>query len=365
MKLLRLLGLCVGAVMVLGVFHLTHFPSPLQRCTPDEVTQLTESLPVYQPTSMRGYVRLQDDQFVLNGHAFDVRGVNYYPVRYPWRRFFTMNRDEVEFELDLLREAGFNTLRVFLWYVPLFQCEADGVVPEHPAFLAFDAFIHAAAARDFRLIVTLHDEPDLTDYPLYSDPAHTRAQTAYLLKRYRNERAILAWDIRNEGDIDYGSRDVFGGGFSRNEVLAWLESVSSLIREHAPNHLITAGWMTYAEDTAPFVDFISFHHWWDANDLRRRIIDLRRKTDKPILLQEVGYSSLTRSLTDQRDSLQQALVTAESENLLGWMVWAAFDFPRDATCYPAPCLSPDNMEHYFGLWTSDYQPKPALEALPD
>ncbi|MCU0465437.1 MAG: hypothetical protein MUF38_12825, partial [Anaerolineae bacterium] len=156
----------------------------------------------------------------------------------------------------------------------------------------------------------------------------------------------------------------FGGRFQRQQVLTWLESVAPLVREGAPNHLITAGWMAYAGDTAPFVDFISFHHWWDAADLRRRIVALRRETDKPILLQEVGYSSLNVTLDGQRDSLREALTTAEDEGLLGWMVWAAFDFPRDATCYPAPCLSPDNMEHYFGLWTADYQPKPALDALP-
>jgi hypothetical protein len=351
--------------VVLGVFYLTHSPPPLQHCSPDEIRHLTDLLPMYRPTDMVGYVVLNDNYFEVDGRSYFVRGVNYYPARYPWRRFFTMDRNEVDFELDLLREAGFNTLRVFLWYVPLFQCEANGAVPEHPAFLAFDSFIHVAAERGFRLIVTLHDEPDLTDYPLYTNPSHTRAQTTYILNRYREERAILAWDIRNEGDIDYGSRDVFGGGFFRDDVLAWGASTSALIHQYAPHHLITAGWMTYAEDTAPFVDFISFHHWWDAADLSRRIVELRRKTDKPILLQEVGYSSLTRSLVEQHDSLRQTLATAEEERLLGWMIWAAFDFPRDATCYPAPCLSPDNMEHYFGLWTVDYLPKPVINALPD
>lgn len=362
---MRLLPLWIGLAALLGVIGIGRpGESPLQTCTPDEVRQLTESLPPYISTDTVGYVRLGGDSFMVNGAPFAVRGVNYYPARYPWRRFFTMDMAEVSAELDLLQQTGFNTLRVFLWYVPLFQCEGNGAVPEHPAFLAFDAFIHAAAERGFRLIVTLHDEPDLTEYPLYSDPPHTRAQTAYLLRRYRDERAILAWDIRNEGDIDYGSRDLFGGRFQRQEVLNWLESVAPLVHDGAPNHLITAGWMAYAEDTAPFVDFISFHHWWDAADLRRRIVALRRETDKPILLQEVGYSSLNVTLDGQRDSLREALITAEEEGLLGWMVWAAFDFPRDATCYPAPCLSPDNMEHYFGLWTADYQPKPALDALP-
>jgi hypothetical protein len=53
----------------------------------------------------------------------------------------------------------------------------------------------------------------------------------------------------------------------------------------------------------------------------------------------------------------------EAENLLGWLVWAAFDFPLDATCIRPACPSQDNAEHHFGLWFPDYTPKPVIEWL--
>jgi hypothetical protein len=103
-----------------------------------------------------------------------------------------------------------------------------------------------------------------------------------------------------------------------------------------------------------YVDFISFHHWSDVIQLRERIEEMRARTRLPILLEEVGYSTFVMSPTEQRTALELARETAQTEGLLGWLIWAAFDFPRDATCYPSPCVSEDNAEHHFGIWTEDY-----------
>ncbi|MBK9125109.1 MAG: cellulase family glycosylhydrolase [Chloroflexi bacterium] len=336
---------------------------PLQSCTPVERAAIFAQVPDYMPSQTAEFVRLTEGRFTVSSEPYDVRGVNYYPALFPWRRFLTADVDEVGREFALLSDAGFNTLRLFLWHEALFQCEADGAVPEPQGLLKLDALIRLAAEHGFRLILTLHDLPDLDHYRLYDDHAHTRAQTAYLAQRYRDERAILAWDLRNEGDIDYGSQATFGGRFPRDAVLDWLGGTAAIVRDHAPEHLVTAGWLYHAEDTAPYVDFISFHHWWDAADLERRIRELRTRTGLPILLQEVGYSTFERSEAEQARLLGAALDTAERAGLLGWMVWAAFDFPPDVTCFPAPCLSALNAEHFFGLWSADYRPKAAVDAV--
>lgn len=335
-------------------------PATLHVCPAEIVAQLQSALPPYSPTDIAPYITLRDGQFYAGDQPYFARGVNYYPARFPWRRFLSAEMSEVERELDLLQGAGFNTLRVFLWYEALFQCENEGAVPEAQGFLRFEAVLHAAAARGFRLIVTLNDMPDLINHPLYNNPAYNREQTAFILRRYRDEAAVLAWDLRNEGDIDY-SED--RGSFEREQVLNWLGNTANLAREIAPNHLITAGWLNDAFSTAPYVDFISFHHWWDATRLRERIAEIRANTDLPVLLEEVGYSTFERSQDAQRDLLASARQTAEREGLLGWLVWAAFDFPLDATCFPPPCTSPNNQEHYFGVWTVDYEPKSGLSAL--
>jgi hypothetical protein len=55
--------------------------------------------------------------------------------------------------------------------------------------------------------------------------------------------------------------------------------------------------------------------------------------------------------------LQQALTTSDQNNLLGWLVWTAFDFAP-------PAGQPATVEHSFGLWHLDLSPKPALQSLP-
>jgi hypothetical protein len=339
-------------------------PPPLATCSDDEIAAALAALPAYQPTDDMAFVGLGEGSFVVEDAPFAPRGINYYPSRYPWRRFLLeTDAPTLEYELDLLQSAGLNTLRVFLWHEALFQCSGSGAVPVAAVFRRFDEFIRLAAARGFRLIVTLNDLTDLVDYPLYNSPAHSVAQTAFIVERYRQEPAILAWDLRNEGDIDYGSNNANTPRFPRQTVLDWLARTSAQVRALQPQQLITAGWYLDAEATAPHVDFISFHHWFDAASMIERIMQMRAVTDKPILLQEFGYSVQRMSEADQARTIAEIIAISEQQGLMGWLIWTAFDFPIDRSCYPSPCLSPDNAEHYFGLWRTDYTPKPAVTVI--
>ncbi|MBL8165048.1 MAG: glycosyltransferase family 39 protein, partial [Anaerolineae bacterium] len=322
------------------------------------------TLPTYEPAMTSTFVTLRDGQFAVGDTTFTARGVNYYPLHYPWRRFLTQaDVTEVARELVLLRTAGFNTLRLFLWNAALFACPERSAIPIPDAFARLDAIIREAAGQGFRLIITLNDLPDLTNAPLYDNPPHVQAQTRLIIERYRDEAAVLAWDVRNEGDIDYGSISASGAKFERGVVLDWLAQTAAFVRGLDSNHLITAGWLHDSGATAPYVDFVSFHHWEDAARMRERLAEIRAATDKPVLLQEFGFSTFRVSEDEQARLLSEVSAAAEAEGLLGWLIWTAFDFPLDATCTPPACPSTDNAEHHFGLWRTDYTPKPALEVV--
>jgi hypothetical protein len=309
------------------------------------------------------FVRAEGDHLLLDGEPFYVRGVNYYPRHAPWHRFLEQaDPAEMAAELDLIQAAGFNTLRVFLWYDVLFICEPEHAIPNETGFATVDELIRLARDRNLRLIVTLNDLPDLHFRPLYTDWARYDAQTIYIVRRYRNEPAILAWDLRNEGDLDYGARGD-AAPFSQEEVMTWLAHISQLVRENDPYHLITAGWWGDPGITAPYVDVLSFHHWGEADELAARIEAYRQYAAQPLLLQEVGYHSWAEAPQEPRDAAAQAdilgrvIATAEEQGIAGWLIWTAFDFaPEDG--------APLHYEHFFGLWTVDLTPKPALEALP-
>jgi hypothetical protein len=362
-KGLILLAAC--ALPILLALQSTLPASPLlATCSADAVATAHAATPAYEPVGTGEFVRVTGRSLMLGDAPFVVRGFNYYPQRYPWRRFLTeADLASVERELDLLRAHDANTLRLFLWHDALFQCPGSGAVPQPEAFARLDAIMHAAIERGFYLNLTLHDLPDLTDYPLYDDPPHSRAQRAYIVERYRDEPGILAWDVRNEGDIDYGSNNLLNIRAPRERVLAWLDMATAHVRSLDPNHLVTAGWFTDQEATIPYVDFVSFHHWGDASEFVQRVQRTRAATDKPILLQEFGYSTQRMSEGEQVRVIDEIVHFAGEYELAGWMIWTAFDFEIDRTCYPSPCVSPDNAEHYFGLWRRDGTPKPAVEVV--
>lgn len=322
------------------------------------------TLPDYQPASNQPFMHIADDQFMAGDEPYPVYGINYYPSQYPWRRFLReMNLDDVQIEMEMMQDIGINTLRIFLWNEALFQCDGGSIQPVESAFTRLDGFIALAHDYDFRLIVTLNDMPDLAD--LYDNPEHIQEQTRLIISRYLDEPAILAWDLRNEGDIDYGSRNILEVQVPRIQVLGWLRDTSELVRSIDNNHLLTAGWLNEAHSTAAYVDFLSFHHWTGADDLLPRIREIQLASSKPILLQEVGFSTHPNVVTEavQAEALDAIFQMTDEQDLLGWMVWTAFDFPITATCYPSPCQSPDNLEHYFGIWHVDYSPKPALDVV--
>jgi hypothetical protein len=336
---------------------------PPERCDPSVVTTAIQAMPVYTPMT-GSYVTISGERFALDGAPYPVHGAAYYPRDYPYQRFLTeADPQAMEAELDLLRSAGINTIRMFLWLDGLFTCPGNGAVPVVESFARLDALIAAASARSIRIIAVLNDLPDLSVYPLYSSPSHTQDQIGYVVERYANEPTIMAWDLRDSGDVDYRGIDGFGGSFPQEQVMTWLAETALLVRQRAPNQLITAGWRRDSEATIPVVDFVSFQHYGDINELRQRIANLQAATDKPILLAGVGYSTYTLDEDEQRTGLQLAMQATRTTGLAGWVIWMAFDLPLNRVCIEEGCTAEDSPNYHYGLWNTSYFPKLALDAV--
>jgi hypothetical protein len=334
-------------------------PEPLPTCSSQQIADTQAALPPYRPAGAGGFVKASGSGFTLDEMPFVIRGVNYYPPQAPWRHFLIDSTpDEFTHDLNLIQSAGLNAIRIFLWYGGLFACPGSGIVPNVAAFARLDSLFHAAAEHGLRVLVTLNDLPDLFQHPLYTEADLPAVQTDFIVMRYLNEPAILAWDLRNEGDIDY-----IRGYAHRSDVSAWLDRMSVDVRAHDPNHLITAGWEEDSGVTVEDVDFVSFHHWTTADALHSRVVALRAVTKKPIVVEEIGYSAATAGETNQADYLKDALQTAEADQVGGWIVWQAFDTLPQWACNPPDCPGADSAEYHFGLWRTDGSPKPAAQAV--
>jgi hypothetical protein len=341
-----------------ALIRLAALPSP----TPPACLSNAPLLPTPPPptaSESSQFITAQAGRLQLNGQPFVVRGVNYYPRQSPWERFFSQTDPaEMARELEVIQAAGFNTLRIFLPYQPLFTCQPDDAIPDEANFALLDSLFELAETHDLKLIVTLNDVPDLRFRPLYTDWPHYDPQTSYIVRRYRHSPALLAWDVRNGGDSDYEN-----GSFEQAEVVAWLAHITTLIRQHDPQHLITAGWDSDPAVTAPYVDILAVQYWDEPDQLAAQLETYRAYPDKPVLLLSTGHDSWAEAPEtphteqEQAEYLGSIIRRVEVERLAGWLIWTAFDF------VPAPG-QPVSAGHHFGLWRTDLSPKPALEALP-
>lgn len=348
--------------------------SNLPTCEPAQVAQILADMPDYKPSEGE-FIRIKDTQLVLDENPFVIHGVSYFPAEYPFWKFLQADGTTIKADLDVIAASGLNTIRIFIWNEPLFTCPGNGAVPLAPQFERLDNIIQAAAERGLHLIVTLHHQPNITAPPLYENPPPIPAQTAYIVQRYQNEPAILAWDVREAGDTDYQGGTIGGipraAEFERAIVLDWLFRVSGAIRAIDQNHLITAGWYTDNLATAAAVDFISFQFWGEPSTLEERITQLRQQTDKPLLLIGIGYDSQTRNESQQSSALREALQTTERginfAGLIGWVVWTAFDFAPGSACDVAACVENEDgqadVRHFYGLWRQDRTRKPAANVI--
>ncbi len=245
-----------------------------------------------------------------------------------------------------------------MWYEPLFTCQPEEAIPNEAAFALVDTLLALAGQRNLKVIISLNDLPDLLYRPLYTDWARYDAQTTYIVRRYRNEPSLLAWDVRNGADFDLKDTP---GRFTAEDVSAWLAHITALIRENDPHHLLTAGWLYDPGPTAPYVDILAFQHWEENEALAERLATYRAEHTKPLLLMATGEHSWPESPESPQDERSQAEYLEEITTLaeagdVGWLLWTAFDF------VPPPG-QPDHYNFHFGLWRTDLQPKFVLETL--
>lgn len=312
-----------------------------------------EELTAYTPTD-NDFIQLNSNTFRINNEPFVIFGANYYPMNTPFDLFLTETAlAEVEFEFDLIRESGINTLRIYLRPEDLFAC--DAAVPVVENFERLDGIIQLASEADLRLILVLNQDVDPSI--LYFED-FVREQMRFIVERYQQEPTIIAWDVRDKGDLDYRN------GLIRQDIaLRWLADTVVMIRQIDNQHWVTAGWWHESELTAPLLDFVSFQFYGDYADLRQEIANLRASANRPILMISIGYSTFSVSDITQRNLLFQAFEEVSNNNLMGWMVNHTFDYPRSVTCIPPDCPGTGSDLNQFGLWNTGYFPKLAVEAI--
>ncbi|KAB8155636.1 cellulase family glycosylhydrolase [Kordia sp. TARA_039_SRF] len=290
--------------------------------------------------------------------ALHFRGINYYPQATPWDMFGDkFDIEIIKTDFTILKNANLNTIRIF---IPYEDFGAATVTTEKLKKL--QQVLDAAEQQELKVIVTLFDfygNYDVLNWTLTQRHAETIVST------FKNHKAILAWDIKNEPNLDFETR-------GQQNVLAWLETMISLVKSIDERHLVTVGWSNTesAHVLQEKVDFVSFHYYDAAADFSKNYANLKAKiNEKPIVLGEFGQSSyggfwkpFAGSEKKQANYFKEMRVALDAENI-SYLAWTLYDFEDIPSKVVGNRPWRTNPQKKFGILDKDGKRKLAFEVF--
>ncbi|RKR14186.1 cellulase (glycosyl hydrolase family 5) [Maribacter vaceletii] len=289
----------------------------------------------------------------------NIKGINYYPKDSSWDTFGKRFNDSIiKNDLKIIQRMGLNTLRIFIQYEDFGK---NRVNPKKLALLK--KVLDLAEETNLEVLITLFDfygDYDVSNWTL------THRHAEQIVKAVKDHPALLAWDIKNEPDLDFESR-------GKERVLGWLEQMVENIKKWDKNHPVTIGWSSPEAgiELANTVDFVSFHYYREPSKFIQAYNVLKGKIPtKPKLLQEYGMSSYKGLWNFYRgaDEEGQLAYYNEMQNILKqenvpYMFWTLYDFKNVPSSVAGSLPWKSKKQHFFGCLDSLGNKKPAFKAL--
>ena len=244
-------------------------------------------------------------------------------------RFWVRYRDRyiAEDDIRLIRNAGFNTVRVPLHYA-LFMAPGDPPRFAGPGYALLDRLIGWCRAAGLKVILDLHAAPggqtvvnhvNGTGLPLVFDVPRYRAETValwrHLAERYRGETTVLGYDLLNEPISPY-----LDTAYLNPRLEPLYRDIVAAIRAVDPNHpafLAGAQWSTnFAVFGRPFAATVAYtyHEFWSSTrrDAIQKYVDFSNRYDVPVFLGESG---------ELTDDWNRAFRRLHERMGIGWSFW--------------------------------------------
>ena len=288
----------------------------------------------------------------------NLKGINYYPQKTPWDTFGkNFNDSIINNDFAIINKMGLNTIRIFVQYEDFGK--ADVKVEKLDRL---KKTLDLALENKLKVMVTLFDfygDYDVSNWSLTQRHAETIVTTL------KDHPALLGWDIKNEPDLDFDSR-------GQQEVLNWLEEMSSKIKKWDPQHLVTIGWSSpeAAVHLANEVDYVSYHYYRGPEEFLSAHNQLKTTiSNKPLVLQEYGYSSYDgfwnlylgsdEKQVEYYTTMQQQLAEAQ----VPFIFWTLYDFEKVPTAVAGSLPWRTRKQHHFGCIDLDGNRKEVFELL--
>ena len=233
-----------------------------------------------------------------------------------WRETYITEAD-----IDLLKNSGFNSVRVPIHWKFFDSDNADG-------FRLLDRLIQWARKDNIYVILDLHCAPggqtgtnidDSLGYPwLYRSPqeqAHTIAIWRRLAARYKNEPIVLGYDLLNEPIPHFPQLQQYN-----TDLEPLYRKIVATVREVDKKHVVILGGAQWDSNFKVFGQpfdsnvMYTFHKYWTAPDTSviQEYLDFRDKYHVPIWLGESG---------ENKDEWIDAFTKTLEANKVGWCFW--------------------------------------------
>ncbi len=250
-----------------------------------------------------------------------IKGINYYPQATPWNMFGDdFDTDIISNDFKIIREAGLHHIRLFVPYEGFGSANVN-----KDKLKKLRQVLDLASIHDLKVMVTLFDF--YGDYTVLNWTLNQR-HAEMVVSALKDHDALLAWDIKNEPDLDFKSRGA-------HNVMAWLKSMIDLVKTTDPKHPVTIGWSNIQSTSIlkDKLDLITFHYYDDHEVLEKDYLLLKDKTpNKPIAITEYGMSSysgtwnLFGSSEKKQAEYHKKMQSIFSKNDIPYMSWTLYDF---------------------------------------
>jgi len=289
-----------------------------------------------------------------NNVDFISKGINYYPKNSAWDTFGDLfNKDTIAKDFDIIKKAKLNSIRIFIQYEDFGKAD---IKPEKLEKLK--TLLDLAEAKKLKVVVTLFDF--YSDYTLESWTLTSR-HAEKIVSTFKNHKAVLAWDIKNEPNLDFENRD-------KKNVLNWLQQMIAVVKENDANHLVTIGWSNSYEATnlEDKVDIVSYHFYNAIDDFETEYATLDKATKKPLVIQEFGVPSYrgiwnwTGKNADGQAEYHKKMQELFKKNNLAFMSWTLYDFPAVPNQVAGKWPWQKNRQKKFGFIDEKGKEKPAF-----
>lgn len=290
--------------------------------------------------------------------GIDVKGINYYPKASPWDMFGEkFNINIVSKDFKIIKDAGLNTIRIFVPYEDFGKANVN-TLKLNKLLQTLDA----AEKNNLKVIVTLFDfygDYSVLDWTLNERHAET------IVEALKNHKALLAWDVKNEPNLDFKSR-------GKEKVVGWLKNMVGYVKSIDTLHAVTIGWSNTQSATLlkNNVDFVSFHYYEDLNLLPQKYKQLKTKIgDKAIVLGEYGMSSYRglwkpfgnseKTQAEYHKKVQEVI----AKNNIPFISWTLYDFAEIPKEVVGRLPWRKRVQEHFGFINQNGETKPAFKYI--